>query len=202
MEKVHSYPLAWPQEWPRTERRQRKSSQFRTKYLDAWENLQKELKLLGASNVTISSNASLRRDGKPYSEAMSDDLDDPGVAIWFSMKGTSRAMARDCYLTPAENLHALGHVVEAMRTINRHGGSYMSERTFSAFVALPAPGAKVRSWREVLGFAASANPRLEDIEAAYRQAAKRRHPDVPGGSTEAMAELNAARDAAQRESSK
>jgi len=37
-----------------------------------------------------------------------------------------------------------------------------------------------------------------DIERAYRELAKRAHPDA-GGSQEWMAELNAARDAAKRE---
>jgi hypothetical protein len=195
-----AFPLAWPAGWPRTEARKRQSSRFRTGYLGAYDNLMAQLRMLGASGVIVSSNAPIRRDGKPYADAMKDDLADPGVAVYFTLPTGPRVMARDGHPTPAENLHAVGHVIEHLRGIERHGGGYMMERAFSAFAELPAPGAPVkRPWREVFGFAPDAVASRDLIEAGYRMIAKQRHPDAPGGSHDAMAELNAARDAALRE---
>lgn len=57
-----------------------------------------------------------------------------------------------------------------------------------------------RPWRDVLelqGWRGSVTRKM--VELAYRKLAARRHPDVPGGSHEAMQELNAARDAALQE---
>jgi DnaJ-domain-containing protein 1 len=58
--------------------------------------------------------------------------------------------------------------------------------------AEPAPA----HWANVLGVKLGA--RREDVEAAYRRLAATRHPDK-GGSAEAMAELDLARERALRE---
>jgi hypothetical protein len=183
--------LQWPDGWPRA--RQRAPSRFTTGYVAAWDNLQSQLRLLGASDVVVSSNAPISaRTGRPYAEAMGDYSPDPGVAVWFTFKGRPRVMARDGHPTPAENLHSIGHVIEAMRAIERNGGGYMMERSLDAFVSLPSPE---RRWWDVLGISADAKP--DQIEAAYRSLAKQHHPDH-GGTAEAMADLNKARDEARR----
>lgn len=68
----------------------------------------------------------------------------------------------------------------------------------TGFKALPAPpGAKPkRPWWAVMGWT---GPVLEKpvIEARYKELAKKCHPDA-GGSQEAMAELNRARDEAMK----
>lgn len=187
-----AFPLAWPDGWPRTPRNGRKASQFKTGYLAAYDNLMHELRLLGATNVTVSSHAPLRRDGKPYSEAMNDELEDPGVAVYFRMPEGARVMARDGHPTPAENLHAIGHVIGHLRGLTRHGGAGMMARAFAGFTALPAP----KSPWEVLGLKPG-SPK-ETIEAAYRAKAKTAHSDV-GGTDAAMSALNVARDSALKE---
>jgi DnaJ-class molecular chaperone len=63
-------------------------------------------------------------------------------------------------------------------------------------LTLPPPGA--RSWRAALDIPVDAQASRPMIETRYRDLAKRLHPDA-GGSTAAMAELNAARDQALRE---
>jgi len=55
-----------------------------------------------------------------------------------------------------------------------------------------------RPWREVLSVPVGQVTR-GDIQRQYRTLAAERHPDTPGGSQAAMAELNAARDAALKE---
>lgn len=193
---IAAFPLSWPDGWPRTRPNHRKTSRFQTKYADAYDNLLSQLRLLGATSVTISSNAPTRRDGRPYTEAMNDALDDPGVAVYFTLPTGQRVMARDGHPTPAENLHAIGHVIEHLRGIERHGGSYMMARAFSAFEALPAPGAK-RPWRDVMEFGDRAVS-ADDVTSRFKAFAKQRHPDA-GGSHEAMAELTRARDEAMKE---
>ncbi len=63
------------------------------------------------------------------------------------------------------------------------------ERAFAGFEALPPPNGDARHWTEVLGVGRSASQ--DDIERSYRHRALNLHPDL-GGSSEAMAELNAA----------
>lgn len=88
-------------------------------------------------------------------------------------------------------MHALGHAIEHMRGLERHGGSIMVERAFSGFAALPPPTSE-KPWWEVLGVSRDAS--IEIIKAAHRERIKSNHPDQ-GGSTSDMADLNRARDA-------
>lgn len=186
-----AYPLAWPDGWPRTPAAKRAASRFKTGYLDAFDDLVNELRLIGASGVVVSSNAPLRRDGRPYADAMKDDLDEPGVAVyWRNKAGQPRVMARDGHPTPAENLRAIGLVIEALRAIERHGGSHMMERAFAGFTALPAPGS-AKPWHVVLGLQPTA--KRDEISAAHRKLINEHHPDK-GGSAERAAEINRARD--------
>lgn len=77
--------------------------------------------------------------------------------------------------------------IDAIRSIERHGGSTMMERAFSGFAAIAPPSWK-KPWREVFGVKPDWRG---DITALYREKAKTRHPDA-GGSDVLMAELNVA----------
>ena len=101
----------------------------------------------------------------------------------------------DRYASLAANLQAIHHIVEARRVELRHGTLALVRATFQGFAALPAPGGG-RPWRTVLGLGPRPTP--DEVQTAYREKAKAAHPDA-GGSTAAMAELNAARDAALKE---
>lgn len=191
-----AHPLQWPVGWPRFQTRH--YDPFRTEFLKSRTRLLNELRLLGARNVVISSNMPLRRDGMPYADASKEVLEDPGVAIYFTLKDRPLTMARDKFRTPGANLHSLALAVAAIRAIERHGGQFMMERAFAGFAALPPPSSS-RPWREVLelkNVIGKISPDL--IEVCYRQLAKERHPDA-GGNADAMAELNAARQEALRE---
>lgn len=86
-----------------------------------------------------------------------------------------------------------------MRAIERHGGAAILERAFTGFTALPAPGhGAPRDWWEVLGVDRATVTR-EGCKQAYRRLASQFHPDKPGGSPAAMAELNAAQEQALKE---
>ena len=182
------YPLCWPEGVARPKHTVR--SQFRTSLSGAITNIRDGMRLLLTemgehdTSIIISSNASLGAD-RPA---------DPGVAIWFKIAGAWTAFACARYPTPADNLQAIVHVVDARRTELRHVGIEMVRATFSGLRSLPAPGGK--HWSEILGVPRDATP--AQVQAAYRKLAAERHPDR-GGSDAMMADLNAARDAAMKE---
>lgn len=192
---AEAYPLQWPEGWPRTPAGKRGASRFgKNLGYNQLSKLQNELKLLGARNVVISSNVPLRQDGLPYANETRRRYDDPGVAVYFTLKGKALSMARDSYWTPWENIRSLILAIDAIRSIERHGGSTMMERAFSGFAAIAPPDWK-KPWREVFGVKPDWRG---DIVALYREKARNRHPDA-GGSDQLMAELNVAYQEAKRE---
>lgn len=206
-EGTNAYPLSWPEGWPQTAPHARENGKYRFKKGDyrggykqpsidsACQRLMDELRKLGAINVVISSDLILRRDGLPRSEQRVPD--NPGVAVYFDLGGQQKAMARDAFTRPEHNLTSLALAVEGMRQLDRHGGRAAAAKAFAGFDALPAPGAAASSnWRAVLNLDHTAT--RSDINQRYRTLARERHPDH-GGSDLAMAELNAAREAALRE---
>lgn len=190
---VNNWPLSWPEGFPRANNREK--GQFRATLSSALGNVTKSLQDFGrdsgrpVTNIILSSNVSLGVQ-KP---------EDPGIAAWFLWDGEQRCIPVDRYATPEANLQAIHHVLEARRVELRHGTLALVRATFKGFtLALPAPGA-ARPWRDVLGFGSAARPvTSEMVETAYRGSMKRAHPDH-GGTHEAAAELNSAREAALKE---
>lgn len=193
---AEAYPLQWPEGWPRTEPGKRqKHSQFQVQVSKAIDELYDELGRLGAKNIVLSSNLTLNTFHRPYTKQ--SGISDPGIAVYFTLKGKPMVMARDAYADWRDNIRSLGLAVEAFRALHRHGGAHMMERAFTGFMALAAPNAK-RPWREVLNLVEEPNPTRDQVEHHYRIRARSAHPDT-GGSNEAMAELNAAKAEALRE---
>ncbi|MGO8921400.1 MAG: J domain-containing protein [Xanthobacteraceae bacterium] len=195
---VEAYPLQWPDGWPRTAFNLRESDRKFGGHVHgltmgrARDQLLDELRLLGARDIVVSTNVQLRRDGLPYSDQRR--IEDPGVAVYFTLKKRPRVMARDRFISVAGNMRSLTLAVEAMRQLERHGGSHMVERAFAGFTAIAPPDWK-KPWREVFGV----KPEWRgDIAALYREKARHRHPDV-GGADTLMAELNDAYAEAKRE---
>lgn len=183
-----SYPLHWPQGWPRTKHPER--SRFKVTPDVARRELQSEVKLLGGRYLVLSTNIELRLDGNPY--AGRRDPTDVGVAVYFEFNGKSMTFACDRWDRLYDNVRAIGNTISAMRGIERWGASDLMERAFSAFEALPAP----KKWHEILGVSKIAS--RDEVKAAYHILARVRHPDR-GGSHEAMTELTGARDNALKE---
>lgn len=187
---TQAHPLQWPDGLSRTERRA--ASQFKTSLAGALDNVRKSLEAFGrdsgkaVTGIVLSSNVTL---GVP-------NPSDSGVAAWFVWDGEQRCIAVDRYPKVQDNLQAIHHIIEARRTEMRHGGLHIVRQTFKGFVALPAP-AGGRGWRQVLGFGADQQVNRSDVDRAYRGLAAELHPDKPGGSEAAMAELNRARDQAR-----
>ena len=186
---IEAYPLTWPPGWPRTPQSKQGPSRFNTPYEKAVRKLREELRMLGAKNVVVSSDVPVRRDGMMYSDASKRRINNPGVAVYFTLNKKPMCMARDAYWTPHENITGLMHAISHMRGLSRHGGDHMMYQAFEGFTALPAPAAKRSCW-EVLGVTPNAS--AEEIIRAHKEKARAAHPDT-GGTHHAMAELNAAR---------
>lgn len=187
---TEAYPLTWPEGWPRTSWDKRKAySQFKTTFERARSELTNELRMLGAKNVVISSWLPLRRDGLPYADQARRRLDDPGVAVYFTLRDRQMVMARDAFGSIHDNLRSIGLGIAHLRGLERHGGGTMMERAFEGFAALPAPGS--RDCWSVLGLKPGAA--ADDIERQFRALAMKHHPDR-GGDVQEFHAVKAARD--------
>jgi hypothetical protein len=186
------YPLVWPEGVPRTPAARRARSPFRTGYAKAVDNV-------------VGSLRGFEKDAGIRIEApvLSANLDlmgrlagsDPGVAAWFKFSGDQVCFAVDRFPDIASNAQAIHHIIEARRVELRYGGLSIVRQTFRAFLALPAPD--LPDWWTILRCAPDAS--LSTIKSQFHILANERHPDKPGGSQQAMAELAAARDRALKE---
>lgn len=161
---------------------------------DATQRVLDELQAMGfdRDDVVISTNVELRRDGLPMSNRRAPS--DPGAAVYWRKftirngRSESRCMAVDRYDRVEDNLAAIAATLDAMRSIERHGGAAILDRAFQGFAALPAP----ESWWQVLGLSGpDAGP--AEIRAAHRRLISEHHPDT-GGDTDKAARINRARD--------
>jgi hypothetical protein len=178
-----AYPLAWPDGWPRTPPGLRQASAYKVSLGTARDDLMRELGLVGRHGM-LSTNIALRRDGLPYADAR--EPADPGAAVyWDSRQGEPMSLACDSWRTVRENIRALGLAIESLRQLERCGASAILERAYSGFKRLPAPA---DPWA-VLGVQRGAS--RERLTARLRELAREHHPDR-GGSTAAMAAINAA----------
>lgn len=205
------FPLEWPLGWTRTPFHRRTPSKFSKKVLrpgeaiarnrplevgDALDRLVGEIARLGARNAVISSNLKTRAsDGLPYAD-QARQLADPGVAVYFALKGQARVLACDRWKSAADNMAAIAGHIEAIRAVDRYGVGTI-EQAFAGYKSLPADTAA--DWRMVIFGVKEWRGGVEDVQAAYRARARQVHPDVPGGSDDAMAQLNRAREYALAE---
>lgn len=214
-----SYPLRWPDGWRRTPSQNRsRGDAFRTNgfgesrvgksilptFSTGRDDVLEELRKLGATKgtIVISSNVPVNQDGSVKSNTNPNrQIDDPGVAVYFSRKGRTFIIAQDAYLTLGVNLRSLALALGAMRTLERHGGGTMAGKAFDGFSALPPPAnvKPKRPWWKVLRFPDNAEDRdllsPAEIKARFKTLAKKYHPDA-GGNDDEMAELNIACDEA------
>lgn len=191
---ITAYPLSWPAGWTRT--KYAKRSQYGDRSLAvAREAVTREVRLLGGTALIISSNLELRLDGFPRS-GQRQPLD-KGVAIYFKYKSQPVAFACDKWLSVEDNLWAISLALSAIRQIERTGASEMLDRAFQGFDALPAPGETAsESWWTVLGLPPSCT--LTEAQDAYRNLAKKHHPDL-GGNVADFHRINQAWNRAQED---
>ncbi len=196
MTKNRAFPLDWPADQTRTGPYSRRYPNFSTSFGNARDALLNELKLMrvDASSVVISSNAPLRRDGFPMASAR-NDLDDPGVALYFVRNGDLICMACDRWRGVNNNLQAIRKSVEAIRGLERWGTGEVVDRAMAGFVALPA--GIVQPWWEILDVERGVS--YVAVQSAYRQALRENHPDSPRGDHDQFLKVQQAWEDAKRE---
>jgi hypothetical protein len=211
-ESVKRFPLEWPTGWTRTPKYKRQRAAFRSTKTEtfkaadgsfqqskrespvsvfvATQRLERQIEMLGGKNPTLSTNVSLRLDGRPRSES---EPDDPGVALYFSFKGKATVLACDRFVRVGDNIAAIAGHIDALRRVERYGVGTI-EQALAGYKALPADTAA--NWRAVFGFGVDSRVSLDALDSAYKRAARERHPDL-GGTDLEMAHLNRARDYAR-----
>lgn len=187
MEAVPAFPLSWPAGKGRTPPHKTQRSPFGDFTLaEARDGLQRELRLMGASSVVLSTNVELRRDGLPYSGRRQPD--DPGVAVYFRRGGKSLCMTCDRWDRVEANIRAVTKTVEAIRGIERWGSKDMVDAAFTGFAALPAhAGPGEQPWHRVLLVPSDAA--ADAVHAAWRRLFAENHPDRNPGDEAAAARL-------------
>lgn len=171
------YPLGYPASKQRTPANQRERAVFKVTFAKARDELLRELELLGAVKVVISTNVPLRKDGLPY--ANSREPDDPGVAVYFNLNRKSFVFACDAWDRVKDNLRDIGLTIAEKRSLLQNRKTVTTAKEFGGYEALPpSNGQGPNTWWGVLGVAQTAN--WTEVKAAYRRAAKTAHPDVGG----------------------
>lgn len=190
--KIEAYPLYWPDGWKRTQYREVHNA-FRKPFAEYRDHVFRELELLGASRVILSTNIPLKLNGQPFANYSAPN--DPGVALYFTYKEKQLTVACDRYQRVAENLHAIGLTLVAIRGIERWGASDLMERAFRGFTALPSGDI---AWKEIMGYGPDAHPSRVEIQNKFRELAHIHHPDK-GGDPRKFQDLLWARETALRE---
>lgn len=192
------FPLVWPAGRPRTESWKRQHGKYTSDGKPittsvAMDRLDGEVHRLGGSGALLSTNVDTTLSGRPRSGAATPS--DPGVCLYFTLKGKPYVMACDTFSRVEQNIAALAAHIEATRRIARLGVATADE-ALQSFQALPAPDhilPATQKWWEVFGIMReAATP--DTIQALYRTLAKRRVHDE-----NLMRELNVARDEALKE---
>lgn len=192
------YPLLWPSYVPRTKDHARKRAAFKSPrqgtypgpktMAAALSSLQAQMdNLAGASQMVLSSNVVLRLDGFPRSDQAKPK--DPGAALYLNRNGKRLCFPCDKWERVEDNIYAIAMHLDAMRGMERWGVG-TTEQAFAGYKALSAG----EDWWDVLG--CSEHSEVEQINSAYWKLAQIAHPDKPGGSSDAMARLNKAREEA------
>lgn len=186
---IDAYPLQWPPAWNRTANPQ--YSAFKGTEAAGRSGVNRELALLGARNVIISTNVRPRLAGYPYTNDRMPD--DRGVAVYFMLNGEQQCIPCDKWARVWENLRAIQKTIEALRGLERWGAKEMVNAAFRGFKALPESviitPQMARAWYEVLEVSQDAS--MDVIEAVYKRLLHRVHPDK-GGTAEAFTELQTA----------
>lgn len=192
---MKAYPLEWPKEWPRSN--QSEKSKFgqgdRPKVAKAAKYIYDQVRLMcgdeSAETLVISTNIKPTLHGG-VNEGGS--IEDKGVSVYFIFNDQPSVIACDTFDRIGCNLWAIGKTIDAMRGIARWGGTPILNRAFTGFKALPQQGSvsNGKTCWQILGIP-KAGATAATIKAAYRQTAKRLHPDA-GGSSDKFDLLNRA----------
>lgn len=206
---IPAFPLQWPAGIPRTPPSKRIHAQFkqdgrRLSLAQATRRLMEQVELytrhgrtyrIPPDSVVVNSDVRVRKqDGMPY--ANQRDPSDPGVAVYFEFDGQPRCIPCDKFHRMADNIAGVASALGAIRQIERHANEGLISAVFTGFAALPE--GIDEHWRQVLQLTDVENVTIGIARAAHKRLSLKNHPDR-GGSNEAMARINKARDEALQE---
>lgn len=179
--------------------RPRRRSPFSVGYSKAIKDLEREMGHLGVRQAVIQaavSESELRLDGLLRAGARPQH---PGIILAFESKKTGpMQMPCDTFLEWQDNLRAIGLSLAALRAIDRYGVTQRAEQ-YRGWSQLPPPGGivtpppmTVEAAAEVVASRVSGCVPVdvirdpENYRRAYREQARRWHPDANGGTQHAQ----------------
>lgn len=172
VEPIEAFPLHWPIGFERNN--SQTVSQFKCTLGQARDGILQQIRQLKGTNVIISSNIPLKKDGNMYASLKPID-NDHGVAVYFTWKNDQYVLACDKYYQIWENLRAIEKSIEAIRGLDRWGASDILARAFTGFKALPESSFPMAQWYDILGVHQGSN--YEAITSSYKKLVKKYHPD-------------------------
>lgn len=194
MELKTEYPLTWPLGYARSATRQ--EGQFKQDLASSTKELRRQLELLGAENVLISSNNPLGtwQSAKSISDAERKAARDPGAAVYFRRKKKDLVLACDSFDKVWKNIYAIALIIDGIRRSERYNIPGFLDNVFSGFQKL-LPGSYKDPWL-LLGVKEYSSD--AEIDAAYKDKARRFNEAGTEPNPDMMRDINWARDEAKR----
>lgn len=174
--------LAWPVGFGK-ENGSGGTGAFKVDLDQAEREMARTLEALGATSAYLSSDNPLGANGRP--KGMFGKYEHSAVVLHFVRQGKELTIPCDKFDSLRANVRALGLSVAAIYLMDRYGTSQLMDAALSGFAALPAGGMATpppKPWYDVFGIPESAPAEL--VEAAYKVALKRSHPDKGGSEQE------------------
>lgn len=176
--------------WPENTPLGKRHAHFKTPFNRTLDMIEYELRKLGATEILIEAGFTLpdlRNDGWPRGGA---EPSHPGVILYFKSKEGPMRFPCGTYSTWRDNLHALALTLENLRAIDRYGVT-LGHQQYLGFRALPPATTKFATLEDAAQFLeiqcgglATLSPILDSPDSyrsAYREAARRLHPDNASG---------------------
>lgn len=134
-------PLRWPEGWNRA-----KDYETATPVLDAPSVVVKILTEMAAKNIVLTANV----------EFVSDDealVDDPGVAVYFSIADRPYVIANDRYIWPSSNVYEIYGILKDLEHLLVFSEA-IQDRALQGFTELPPEKAGIAwplHWMRIMG---------------------------------------------------
>lgn len=172
------------EDWPgeKLPAHKRKDVPFGVTYAKMLDDLERELRHLGARDIVIQAyfrRDDIRNDGWPRSSAPKPS--DSGVILSFTNREKQEiSFPCDTYRSYEHNLRAISLTLTALRAINRYGVTRRNEQ-YKGWAKLPPAPDKMSESAAIEFFNLHAGMKPTDsdsLRTAYRAAARNLHPDT------------------------